>query len=65
MQTPRSPIPPISPLTRRKGGAPPRSSRPRTSLRPRHLEAHAVAWLRSLRESERLPPSSGDAERTD
>jgi hypothetical protein len=52
MQQPTSPNPPIAPVTRKKAGPAPRSYRPRTALRPRHLEAHAVAWLRSLRNTE-------------
>ena len=39
MQEPASPSPPIAPVARIDGAR----SRPRTSSRPRHLEAHAVA----------------------
>jgi hypothetical protein len=55
MQRPTSPNPPIAPpLARKKAGAASHSNRPRNVLRPRHLEAHAVAWLRSLRETGRV-----------
>jgi hypothetical protein len=64
MQKPTSPSPPIALAVRREAGAPSRSKLPRTAMRPRHLEAHAVAWLRSLRDGERMRPSSPDAEPT-
>jgi hypothetical protein len=54
MRRPTSPNPPIAPVARRKAGAAWHSNRPRNALRPRHLEAHAVAWLRSLRETGRV-----------
>jgi uncharacterized membrane protein YbhN (UPF0104 family) len=64
MQEPTSPNSPIAPVARKKGAVPPRSNRPRTALRPRHLEAHAVAWLRSLPDRGRVRASSANAERT-
>jgi len=54
MQKPTSPNPPVAQVARKKAVAPARSNRPRTALRPRHLEAHAVAWLRSLRDTGRV-----------
>jgi hypothetical protein len=59
LPTPNAPITnaPTAPTARRQAGAPPRPNRPRTGLCPRHLEAQAVAWLRSLRDRER--PRSG------
>ena len=56
MQKPESSSPPVAAVAR-SGRTPSRAnslsrpSRPRTALRPRHLEAHAVAWLRSLRDA--------------
>jgi len=38
MQTPTRPNSPITPLARKSAGATSRSARPRTALRPRHLE---------------------------
>jgi hypothetical protein len=61
---PRTPSPPLAPLAPKDAGAPPRSPRPRTALRSRHIEAHAVAWLRSLREREPLRSSGAEAEPT-
>jgi hypothetical protein len=54
MQEPTSPNPQIASAARRKAAAPSRFERPRTGLRRRHVEAHAVAWLRSLRDTERV-----------
>jgi hypothetical protein len=48
MPEPRSPNPPIASPAREKAGVPSRPNRPRRALRRRHLEAHAVTWLRSL-----------------
>jgi hypothetical protein len=62
MQEPRSPSPPIARAARKPPGIPSRSDRPRTVLRPRHLEAHAVAWLRSLRVGERVRSPHPDAD---
>ncbi|MCW3068712.1 MAG: flippase-like protein [Solirubrobacterales bacterium] len=42
------------PAARKQPSKPSRPSRARTGLRRRHLEAHAAAWLRSLRDTERL-----------
>jgi hypothetical protein len=50
MQKPTSPSPAVVPLAREQAAAPSPRKLPRTTLRPRHLEAHAVAWLRSLRD---------------
>jgi hypothetical protein len=44
----RSPNPPIASPAREKAGVPSRPNRPRRASRRRHLEAHAVAWLRAL-----------------
>jgi hypothetical protein len=54
MQKPKSSSPPVAGVARlgrasSRANSLARPSRPRTALRPRHLEAHAVAWLRSLR----------------
>jgi uncharacterized membrane protein YbhN (UPF0104 family) len=46
-----------APRSRDDAVSPPRSNRPRTPLRARHVEAHAVAWLRSLRDRERARPA--------
>jgi uncharacterized membrane protein YbhN (UPF0104 family) len=64
MQKPVTPHPPVSPVARGEPRAPSRSNLPRTALRPRDLEAHAVRWLRSLRDKEPVRPASADAERT-
>jgi hypothetical protein len=61
MQQPTSPHPQIAPADRREVAAPSRSDRPRTALLRRHLEAHAVAWLRSLRDTERVRSWSAGA----
>jgi hypothetical protein len=50
MQEPKTPNPQIAPIALQRAGAKPRSSRPLRAMRSRHLEAHAVAWLRSLRD---------------
>ncbi len=50
MQTPKTPSTPVALLESGEVGARPRSDRLRAQWRPRHLEAHAVAWLRSLRD---------------
>ena len=63
MQKPTTPNPAPAPLAPKDAGAPSRSNRPRTALRPRYLEAHTVAWLRSLRDRERLRSRSPAAER--
>jgi hypothetical protein len=63
MQQPTSPNPTPAPLARNEAGAPLRSSRPRTALRRRHVEAHAVAWLRSLRAGKRVGSTSAEADR--
>jgi hypothetical protein len=52
MQKPTSPHPAVAPLARKQAAAPLSEKLPRTVLRPRHLEAHTVAWLRSLRDLE-------------
>jgi hypothetical protein len=40
--------------TRRRDASPPPSQRPSAALRSRHMEAQAVAWLRSLRSAKRV-----------
>jgi uncharacterized membrane protein YbhN (UPF0104 family) len=42
-----------SPVGARRSG-PPRAQRTRGAMRSRHVEAHAVAWLRSLRDEARV-----------
>lgn len=64
MQVRTKPSPPIAPVEHENADAPPRSRSPRTGLRRRHLEAHTVAWLRSLRDTERVRPASVRAGRT-
>ncbi|MCW3029279.1 MAG: hypothetical protein JWN81_2490 [Solirubrobacterales bacterium] len=56
MQKPTSPIPAVLPLERKQLAAPSPPKLPRTVLRARHLEAHAVAWLRSLRDRQPMRP---------
>jgi hypothetical protein len=60
MQKPKSPSPPVAAVARQDGVSSrpnsPRANRPRTALRPRHLEAHAVTWLRSLRGAGHVRP---------
>jgi hypothetical protein len=60
MQEPMTPPQPAAALARETAGAPSRLHRPRPALRRRHLEAHAVAWLRSLRDAQ--PVRRGGAE---
>jgi hypothetical protein len=63
MQKPPVPHPQASPLTHRPAGMSSRSKLPRTALRRRDLEAHAVAWLRSLRGNDPVRSSSAERER--
>jgi hypothetical protein len=56
MQRPTSPTPAVVPLARKQAAAPSPPKLPRTVLRRRHLEAHAVAWLRSLRDRQPTRP---------
>jgi hypothetical protein len=63
MQSPTSPHAPIDSIARMQPRALVRTARPRRDLRPRHLEANAVAWLRSLRQQERQHRPSPDTER--
>jgi hypothetical protein len=64
MHEPTSPNPPTTLLARKEAGVPSRSDRPLTVLRRRHLEAHALARLRSLRDGEPVRSWSTDTERT-
>jgi uncharacterized membrane protein YbhN (UPF0104 family) len=50
MQEPTAPRLQIATVTREDAVAPPRSNRGRRTPRARHIEAHAITWLRSLRE---------------
>jgi hypothetical protein len=63
MQQTTSPSRPTAPEARHKARAPSRSKLPRTLTRRRHLEAHAVAWLRSLRDGKDGHASTADVER--
>ena len=49
--TPSAPV--TNPAGARRRG-PPRAQRTRGAMRSRHVEAHAVAWLRSLRDEARV-----------
>jgi hypothetical protein len=53
--------PPDAPLTRRPPDTPSRPARPRAAMRSRHIEAHAAAWLRSLRDREPVRSSGAGA----
>jgi uncharacterized membrane protein YbhN (UPF0104 family) len=51
MQRPETPQP-VAPSPTPQASPRVRPSRPRRAMRSRHVEAHAVAWLRSLRQTE-------------